>query len=322
MENSEPTSATPTPPLQQELSIIDYSAVDLKKNNSSESVSSSKRAGRIATHVVLIAICCVAIVPFLWMVSTSLKTLDAAMAFPPQWIPSPIQFRNYYDVVLSHSSDFLRWTRNTLIIAALGVSGTTLSSALVAYAFAKIKFKGRGPLFAIMLSTMMVPFPVTMVSLFTLFRWFGEHTGTMWLGTYKPLWVPAWFGSAFNIFLLRQFFLTIPDDLSEAARIDGCSELRIFWQIVLPLARPALTVVALFAFIGIWNDFLGPLIYLQRPEQFTLALGLQNFQSQHGGTPWHQLMAASVLVVLPVLVLFFLAQKTFIEGISTTGMKG
>ena len=314
---TEPISASPTPPLLQEIAIANSGG-----NLPRASTSSKGWRGRLLVHASLIFICCLAVVPFIWMVSTSLKTLEGAMAFPPQWLPWPIQLHNYRDVLLSRSADFLRWTRNTLIIAVLGVSGTTLSSALVAYGFAKIKFAGRGFLFGLMLATMMVPFPVTMVSLFTLFRWLGEHTPVQWLGTYKPLWVPAWFGSAFSIFLLRQFFVTIPDDLSEAARIDGCSEFGIFWRIILPLARPALTVVALFSFIGIWNDFLGPLIYLQRPEQFTLALGLQNFQSQHGGTPWHLLMAASVMVLLPVLLLFFLAQKTFIEGIATTGMKG
>jgi multiple sugar transport system permease protein len=225
-------------------------------------------------------------------------------------------------VLHTGTTNFLLWTRNTLIIALLGVCGTTISSAVVAYGFSKIEFRGRGVLFAIMLSTMMIPFPVTMVSLFCIFRWLGDHTGMQWLGTFKPLWVPAWFGSAFNIFLLRQFFIGIPNDLSEAARIDGCSELGIFARIIIPLSRPALTVVALFAFMGLWNDFLGPLIYLQRPEQFTLALGLQSFQTQHGGTPWHLLMAASTMVILPVLLLFFLAQKTFIEGIATTGLKG
>lgn len=263
-----------------------------------------------------------AILPFLWMVSTSLKTLEAAMAYPPHWWPSPIEWRNYIDVFRSEKADFLLWTRNTLVIAVLGVTGTTLSSAWVAYGFAKIRFRGRGPLFAIMLGTMMIPFPVTMVSLFVMFRWLGDHSGTAWLGTFKPLWVPAWFGSAFNIFLLRQFFMTVPDELSEAARIDGCSDIGIFCRIILPLSRPALAVVALFAFLGTWNDFLGPLVYLQRPEQFTLALGLQNFQSQAGGTSWHLLMAASTLVVLPAILLFFLAQKTFIEGIATTGTKG
>jgi multiple sugar transport system permease protein len=276
----------------------------------------------VAVHVALIGISVLALLPFAWMVSTSLKTLENTMASPPQWLPDPVRWANYADIFRDPKANFLLWTRNTLVIAVLGVAGTTLSSALVAYAFAKIRFVGRGPLFALMLSTMMIPFPVTMVSLFTIFKWLGDHTGMDWLGTFKPLWVPAWFGSAFNIFLLRQFFLTIPNELSEAARIDGCNELGIFWRIILPLSRPALAVVALFAFMAIWNDFLGPLIYLQRPEQFTLSLGLQNYQSKGGGTSWHLLMAASTLVVLPVLVLFFLAQRTFIEGIATTGSKG
>jgi multiple sugar transport system permease protein len=282
----------------------------------------SNEPGHYIARALLIFACVLALGPFLWLVATSFKTLDNAMAFPPQWWPHPFAWQNYYEVLTSDRFNFRLWTRNTLIIEVLTVSGTTLSSAIVAYGFAKIHFKGRGVLFALMLSTMMIPFPVTMVSLFSMFRWLGDHTGTQWLGTFKPLWVPAWFGSAFNIFLLRQFFLTIPDELSEAARIDGCSEIGIFVKVILPLSRPALTVVALFAFMGTWNDFLGPLIYLQRPEQFTLALGLQNLQSQHGGTPWHLLMAASVLVILPVLILFFVAQKAFIEGIATTGLKG
>ena len=278
--------------------------------------------GKLLRHAALIVICMLAILPFFWMVSTSLKSLEATMAYPPRVWPRPIVWHNYIEVFHHEKASFLLWTRNTLIIAALGVAGTTLSSALVAYGFAKMRFFGRGVLFALMLSTMMVPFPVTMVPLFTLFKWLGDHTAMAWLGTFKPLWVPAWFGSAFNIFLLRQFFLTIPNELSEAARIDGCSELGIFCRIILPLSRPALAVVALFAFMAIWNDFLGPLVYLQRPEQFTLALGLQNFQSKAGGTSWHLLMAASTLVVLPAILLFFLAQKTFIEGIATTGTKG
>ncbi|HEY7090810.1 MAG TPA: carbohydrate ABC transporter permease, partial [Tepidisphaeraceae bacterium] len=197
------------------------------------------------THGALICICALGVLPFLWMVSTSLKTLEATLEYPPKFMPSPVEWHNYVDVFHHEKANFLLWTRNTLVIAALGVIGTTLSSALVAYGFAKLRFVGRGPLFALMLSTMMLPFPVTMVSLFALFRWLGDTTGIAWLGTFKPLWVPAWFGSAFNIFLLRQFFLTIPMELSEAARIDGCSELGIFWRIILPLARPALAVVAL-----------------------------------------------------------------------------
>jgi len=198
----------------------------------------------------------------------------------------------------------------------------TFSSSLVAYGFARIRFRGRGVLFALMLGTMMIPFPVVMVPLYRIFRFLGDHSGMAWLGTFRPLWVPAWFGSAFSIFLLRQFFVTIPDELSEAARIDGCSEWGIYWRIILPLSRPALSVVALFTFMYVWRDFLGPLVYLQRPTQYTLALGLQAFQSQNGGTSWNLLMAAAVLVIAPVIVLFFVAQRTFIEGIATTGMKG
>ncbi len=280
------------------------------------------RSSRWPIYAMLVLACAMAIVPFLWMVSTSLKTPDKAMAHPPTWLPNPAQPQNYANVLTNDKADFILWTRNTLVIALLTVSGTVVSSAVVAYGFAKIRFKGRGFLFALMLGTMMIPFPVVMVSLFMIFRWIGDATGSPWIGTFKPLWVAAWFGGAFNIFLLRQFFLTIPDELSEAARIDGCGELGIFLRVVLPLSRPALTVVALFSFMAVWNDFMGPLIYLQRSEQFTLALGLQNFQSQHGGTNWPQLMAASVMVIAPLIVLFFVAQKTFIQGIATTGMKG
>jgi len=262
------------------------------------------------------------ILPFVWMLSTSLKTLDKTMELPPHLVPHPVVFRNYWTVLQRDELNFPLLTHNTLVVALLSVIGTTLSSAIPAYAFAKIRCRGRGVLFGIMLATMMIPFPVLMVPLFSVFRWIGDHTPVQMLGSLRPLWIPAWLGSAFNIFLLRQFFLTIPDELCEAAQIDGCSEWRIFRQIVLPLARPALAVVALFTFMGTWNDFLGPLVYIQDRQQYTLSLGLQAFQSQHGGTEWNLLMAASVMVILPVIVLFFLAQRTFIEGIATTGVKG
>jgi multiple sugar transport system permease protein len=278
--------------------------------------------GKLLIHLVLILLGAAAAVPFLWMLSTSLKSNAAAMAYPPRWWPRVAHWGNYLHLFNTHEYHFLLWARNSLLLAMLVVSGVTFSSALAAYGFARIRFRGRGVLLTLMLSTMMIPFPVTMVSLFILFRWLGDHTGVAFLGTFKPLWVPAWFGSAFYIFLLRQFFMTIPEELSEAARLDGCSELGIFVRIILPLSKPALSVVALFAFLGVWNDFLGPLVYLQRSSQFTLALGLESFQSQLDGTSWNLLMAASVLVVLPVVVLFFVAQRTFIEGIATTGMKG
>jgi multiple sugar transport system permease protein len=211
---------------------------------------------------------------------------------------------------------FGTFLRNTLVVCLLGVLGSVLSNAVIAYGFAKIRWRGRDTVFALTLATMMVPFPVLMVPLYGVFRELG------WIGSLKPLWVPAFFGSAFNIFLMRQFFRTIPEELSEAARIDGCSEWGIFWRIMLPLSRPVLAVVALFHFLWAWNDFMGPLLYLTRKHTFTLALALQNYQMQHGGVEWHLLMAASAVVVIPIIILFFFTQKTFIKGIATTGIKG
>ncbi|MEZ5278573.1 MAG: carbohydrate ABC transporter permease [Opitutaceae bacterium] len=205
---------------------------------------------------------------------------------------------------------------NTVIVCVFGVLGSVLSNALIAYGFARVRWRGRDVFFGLTLATMMIPFPVLMVPLYGVFKSLG------WIGTLYPLWVPSFFGSAFNIFLMRQFFRTIPEELSEAARIDGCSEWRIFWRIILPLSRPVLAVVALFHFLYAWNDFLGPLLYLTRKETFTLALALQNYQTQHGGVQWNHLMAASALTVIPIIILFFFAQKTFIQGIATTGTKG
>jgi len=205
---------------------------------------------------------------------------------------------------------------NTLTVCVLSVIGAVISNALVAYGFSRLKWPGRDWFFGLTLATMMIPGPVLMVPLFGIFRSLG------WIGTLEPLWVPHFFASAFNIFLMRQFFLTIPEELSEAARIDGCSEWAIFWRIIMPLSKPVLAVVALFTFLGSWNDFLGPLIYLTRNHTFTLALALQSFQSRHNGVQWNYLMAASAVVIFPIVVLFFLTQKTFIRGIATTGIKG
>jgi multiple sugar transport system permease protein len=211
---------------------------------------------------------------------------------------------------------FGRYATNTLILCVLNAIGTVLSSSMVAYGFARLEWRGRDRLFAVLLATMMIPFPVVMIPLYSLFRWMG------WVGTLQPLWVGSFFANAFNVFLLRQFFRTIPRDLSEAARIDGCGEFRIFWQIILPLCKPALVVVALFTFLGAWNDFLGPLIYLTDERDFTLALGLEALKtSESGATEWPYLMAASTLVILPVITLFFFAQRSFIEGIALTGTK-
>jgi multiple sugar transport system permease protein len=214
-----------------------------------------------------------------------------------------------------HRVGFWTFLGNSLTVAILGVLGTVMSNAIIAYGFARLKWKGRDAFFALTLATMMVPFPVLMVPLYGVFRTFGL------IGTLLPLWLPTWFGSAFNIFLMRQFFRTIPEELSEAARIDGCSEWRIFWRIIVPLSTPVLVVAALFHFIFAWNDFLGPLLYLTRKNTYTLAIALESYESQNGGVQWHYLMAASAVTILPVIVLFLLAQKTFIRGIATTGSK-
>lgn len=212
--------------------------------------------------------------------------------------------------------DYLRYARNTLIIVALSLVGMVLSSAIAAYGFARVPFPGRNAMFAVCLATMMIPFPVLMVPTYMIFKQLG------WIGTFLPLWVPAWFGSAFNIFLLRQFFLGLPQELEESALLDGCSRWGCFWRIILPLSRPALAVVALFHILFVWNDFLGPLIYLSHQHQYTLALGLQALQTKAGDTPWNELMAASLLIVIPVIILFLFAQRTFIQGIATSGLKG
>ncbi|MCP4592824.1 MAG: carbohydrate ABC transporter permease [bacterium] len=275
------------------------------------------RLGRsVATYVVLIAVATAFVLPLVWVLSVSLKPSEEVLQFPPRFFPQAPQTDAYKEVFRSESFDFLLYARNTLIIAALSLVGMLLSSSIAAYGFARIPFRGRGIMFAICLATMMVPFPVIMVPTYMIFKNLG------WIGTFKPLWVPAWFGSAFNIFLLRQFFMAIPKELEESAMLDGCSRWGCFWRIILPLSKPALAVVALFHFLTVWNDLIGPLIYLSHQSQFTLAQGLQFLQSRSGDTPWNQLMAASALILAPILVLFFIAQRTFIRGITTTGIKG
>lgn len=254
--------------------------------------------------------------PFLWMVSTALKPIEKTMSLPPRLFTTPLLFNNFLKCMNYENFSFTLYAKNTLYICLLCVIGITLSSSLVAYGFSRIRWRGRDTFFFLTLTTMMIPFPVVMIPLYHLFRTYG------WVGSFKPLWIPTFFGGAFSIFLLRQFFMTIPHDLTEAAYVDGASEFRIYWQIIVPLAKPALLVVALFQFMASWNDFLGPLIYLPDQQTFTLAVGLQFFQSQHGGTEWNLLLAASTLVIMPVIILFFFTQRTFIEGISLTGLKG
>ena len=268
-------------------------------------------------YLVLAGLGVLFLVPFAWMLSVSLHDLSSVFAQPFRWIPDEARWENYSRI--TSLLPFWRYTLNTVLVTALVLTGTLLSCSLAAFGFSRIRFRGRESLFALCLSTMMLPGQVTMIPLYMLFAKLG------WVDTYLPLVVPAFFGSPFYIFLLRQFFLTIPREYDQAAMLDGASQLRIYWSIILPLARPALATVALLTFVGTWNDFFGPLIYLNSPEKATLTLGLSMLKSQvvgSGVTQWNLLMAGAVLVMLPNVIVFFLAQRHFVRGITLGGLRG
>jgi ABC-type glycerol-3-phosphate transport system permease component len=278
--------------------------------------------GALLAWLLLFGLSILFLVPFFWMLSTSLK--DVRDLFDPSWIPQRLAWENYRDAF--SFGLWRQWTTNTVIITAVSVFGTLLSTSLVAYSFARLRWPGRDFLFSIVLATMMLPGIVTMIPQFILYSKlpaFGFQGSRVWTDTFLPLTVPAFTGNAFYIFLLRQFMRGIPMELSEAARIDGASELRIWWQIVLPLTKPALAAIAIFTFQFAWEDFMGPLLYLQREELYTLQLGLRQFEFAAGGAPaWNWLMAASLVVMLPVVIIFLLFQRYFIEGVTLTGMGG
>ena len=251
--------------------------------------------------------------PIYWLLVTSLKAVDEVFADPLVWWPRQLVWSNYPQAL--QQFPFLRYLTNTITIAVPVAIGTTFSSAFVAYAFSRLRWRGRDAVFYLILGTLMIPNWVTLVPLYILFSKMG------WLDTYKPLIVPAFFGDPFSIFLLRQFFLRQPQELVDAARVDGASHLRVFLQIMLPLSRPALVVVALFAFINSWTDFFNPLIYLSSPEKYTLQVGLFSFFGLHV-VNWPGLMAAAAVILMPIAIIFVLAQRTFIEGITFTGLRG
>ena len=253
------------------------------------------------------------LIPFLWMISSSLKPNYQIFEVPPRWIPNPPRWENYTEALTI--LPFGRYVLNTALITILTIVGHLLSCTIIAYAFARLRAPGRDTLFVVMLATMMLPYPVTMVPLYVLFQRLG------WINTIYPLVVPAFLGSPFYIFLMRQFFKTIPRDYEDAAYMDGANLLQILFRIMLPLAAPALATVAIFSFQATWNDFLAPLIYLQKPDLYTVTLGLQFFRSTYT-TNWAYLMAASLVTTLPVIVIFFLAQRYFVEGITLGGVKG
>jgi multiple sugar transport system permease protein len=286
----------------------------------SSGISVRRILADVLKYVVLLVLSFSFILPLIWMFVSAIKTDSQVYTIPPVWLPSPALWENFWNAWTTYNFNLFAY--NTLVRLAIPTTiGVTISSAFVAYGFSRIRWKGRDQLFFVCLATMMVPYAVTMVPLFIIFRNLG------WVNTFLPLVVPAFFGSPYFIFMLRQFFMTIPVDLSEAARIDGANELQIMWRIILPLTKSALIVVALFQFMNAWNDYLGPLIYLRRTEQFVLALGLANLRATIAGTgaaplAYPYLMAVSTIVTAPILIAFFLAQRTFIEGISLTGIKG
>ncbi|HWI65905.1 MAG TPA: carbohydrate ABC transporter permease [Symbiobacteriaceae bacterium] len=269
--------------------------------------------GKVFAYFFLIAASAFVLIPFLWMISSALKPENQVFVFPPKWIPSPFMWENFV-TAMTHLP-FHIYLKNTLTIVGFTIIGNTLSNAIVAFGFARLRAPGKDILFILALSTIMLPGVVTMIPTFWLFK------SLDWVNTLKPLIVPTFFANAPTIFLLRQFFLTIPHEMEEAAKIDGAGTLRIFWSIFLPLSKPAIATIVIFRFLDAWNDFMGPLIYLNDQKLYTLALGINFFKGEHL-VQWNLLMAASVVVMLPCLLIFFFAQKYFIEGITLTGIKG
>ena len=268
---------------------------------------------RVIGYAVAILVAVLFLLPLFWMISSSLKPNYQVLEYPPRWLPRPIMWSNYPEALTY--VPFGRYTMNTLLVSVLTIVGHLVSSTLVGYGFARLRAPGKDGLFVILLATMMLPYPVTMVPIYVGFKNLG------WINTFRPLIVPAFFGSPFYIFLLRQFFMTLPPELEDAARVDGASAFQIFTRVILPNAVPALATVAVFSFQTSWNDFLAPLIYLHDQTKYTVSLGLSFFRNSYD-VRWAYLMAASLVTMLPVVIVFFLAQRLFIEGIALTGMKG
>lgn len=274
----------------------------------------SRAVSEVPKYAVLLLLSGFFIIPWVWMISTSLKSAQELSAWPIVWIPDPPRFDNY--LAAFGEAMFGTFVINTLVVALASVAGAVISNSLIAYGFSRVRWPGRDLVFGIVLATMILPGFVTFIPLYIVFRRLD------WLNTYRPLIIPTWLGSPFFIFLLRQFFMGLPRALSDAARVDGASEFRTFSQIILPLAKPAIAVVALFQFIGSWNAYFGPLIYLSDKEKWTISMGIANMRISYGFSNFAWIMAATCMSVLPIIVLFFFAQRVFIEGIALTGLKG
>jgi multiple sugar transport system permease protein len=289
--------------------------VDVERRQLPPSIQRRQFLNTIGSHAVLIAVSAVFFVPMIFILLTSVMT-DAQANTPKLW-PDPFRFANYPDIFTVTQVPFLQYTLNTLLVAGLSTLGVVLSSIPVAYALSRMKWRGRQVVFILVLATLMLPYQVTALPLYVVFVKVFH-----WVPSLKPLIIPSFFGDAFSIFLLRQFFRSIPDDLSDAARVDGASHWQILTRVIVPLAKPAIAAVALFNFLFAWNDLFGPLLYVgEDSSSWTLAIGLSEFKALHH-VQWNLTMAASVLFMLPVIILFFLAQKVFIEGITVTGVKG
>jgi ABC-type glycerol-3-phosphate transport system permease component len=295
------TTASPLRPTQQQ-------AIGWRQRRSSRQLLKD-----LALYPLTLIGAAIMLIPLLWLLSSSLKSTAMIFIFPPQWIPNPVRFENFIDVF--RVIPFARFTLNTVIVTGFALIGQLLTASLVAFGFARLRFPGRDLLFLVLLGTIMIPYHITLIPTFVLFRMLG------WLDTWLPLIVPYWFGGgAFFIFLLRQFFMRLPLELDDAAYIDGATIFDVYWRIILPQAKPALGVVAVFSFLNHWNDFFGPLIYLNSEEKYTLAIGINLFRSFQT-TEWNLLMAASVMISLPCILLYALAQRYFIQGIVFTGLK-
>jgi multiple sugar transport system permease protein len=269
----------------------------------------------IAIYGLLIGLSLLFIFPFFWMILSALKPEAQIYKWPPQWIPDPIQWSNFSDVFGNPYLPFDTFIKNTMILEVGMISGRLISCTLIAYGFARLEAPGKNILFGILLATLMIPNAVLRIPSFILFNEFG------WINTFKPLIVPAWFGEAYAIFLMRQFFRTIPKELEESAVVDGANRLQIIFRIIVPLSIPVLTVIGILSFKDIWNDFMGPLLYLNESSKYTVSVGLAYLNGQYN-TQMNLLMAASVVLMLPTLILFFIAQRAFVEGITMTGLKG
>lgn len=277
--------------------------------------SQSELLSKVFSYLLLVLGSIVILVPFAWMISTSLKKKADVYVFPPQWIPSPPQWHNYKEAFTTFP--FAHYTWNSIIIVVLVMAGTLFSCSFSAYGFSRLQAPGRNLIFMVLLATMMLPSAVTMVPIYLFFNKLG------WVNTFKPLIIPAWFGTAFYIFMMRQFFMGIPYELEDSARIDGCTTYGIWARIMVPLSKPVLVTVGVFTFMGTWNDFMTPLIYLTDEDKRTLALALSYFQGSARSAPdLHLLMAASLYAIAPCVTLYFLCQRIFVKGMVFTGVKG